>query len=222
MIRPGAGRLRLSRASGGARAHPANGIHPVLGTAKIHRAAGEWSGILDVFIEQIIKKRKTAAQWALEVLLIVAAAALIAALAFVMVFGMLGPFSMFAGLLALGVGYGAWRLATSLSVEFEYSVTNGIFDVDRIVAQRSRKRLVSSKCEDFEEFGKYDPARLQGRTFDTRIMAANPDAENLYYGVVRVKDLGRVLVVFEPNDKVLATVKRFLPAQVRERALRGN
>lgn len=41
--------------------------------------------------------------------------------------------------------YGGYILITNMSVEYEYIVTNGEMDIDKIIAKRRRKRLITVK-----------------------------------------------------------------------------
>ena len=150
---------------------------------------------MDSFFEQIIKKKKTALDWLLTVLIIVAALAVLFAV-FLFV-----PELMFIAL--VGVGYGAWWLITNQNVEYEYCVTNGDIDVDQIVARRKRKRLVSVAGRKVEMLQPYDPAAPVGK-YDRRVMAApSLNAEGLWCFSYRSKKNGHTLVVFQPDERIL-------------------
>ena len=96
---------------------------------------------MDTFVEQIVKKQKGGKEYA------IIAATILGALVLGALSLMLG---MFAALLLVGIGYGAWWLITSQNVEFEYSVTNGDIDISQIIAQRNRKIIVSVAGEKIE------------------------------------------------------------------------
>lgn len=55
--------------------------------------------------------------------------------------------------LAAAALYGGYYLTTKLDVEYEYIFTNGEIDVDKITAQRSRKRLITFRCGSATDFG---------------------------------------------------------------------
>jgi hypothetical protein len=135
--------------------------------------------------------------------------------------GLMGAFSMFAPLVAVGACYGAWHLVTAQSVEFEYAVTNGEIDFDKIVAQRKRTRFASVNCREVEGFGRYKAAEHQNREYAGRIFACDsPDSENLWYLVTRLKDKGLTLIVFNANDKMLNGIKPFLPRPIMHEAFK--
>ncbi len=158
---------------------------------------------MDTFVEQIVKKKKDGKDIALIVgiwilFVIVSAAA-------VLFLRMLGF------LILCGAGYGAWWLTTERSREFEYSLTNGSIDIDEIIAQRKRKRIVSVNGEKLESAGVYDAA-AQNRPFDRRVMAAPSETEEgLWYFTYHSKKNGHTLVIFQPDERVLAAFRDSLP-----------
>ena len=90
---------------------------------------------MDVFFEQIIPIKKTGKTVALFLGIWVLAALLSA-----FVFVLLGSFSL---IFIFGIGYGTYILSSKLNVEYEYIITNGILDIDKIINKSSRKRMIS-------------------------------------------------------------------------------
>ena len=176
---------------------------------------------MDTFIEQIVAIRKSTAQmigqvflWAFAFLLIVVLFLFVAPLG--QLFTMIGIFGCF------GVGYGAYFLSSNMNVEYEYSATNEYLDIDRIVARRKRKRVLSVQSKDFESFGLYNAAQHTHRNYDKRIIAANVGEEDVYFGTLRVNNMGHVLLLFQPDERVLGQIKKYLPRQVLNDAFRGK
>ena len=126
--------------------------------------------------------------------------------------GILRPFVLMAGLGAL---YGGWYLMNNQNIEFEVIVTNGGMDVDKIIARRDRKRLISLNCANIEEFAKYNPNSSKAETCTTVIKACDSEqSENVYYCIFRHASKGKTMVVFNANEKVLATMKPYVPRNV--------
>ncbi|MDD2956172.1 MAG: hypothetical protein PHD67_07645 [Oscillospiraceae bacterium] len=164
----------------------------------------------DVFIEHLVKKKNTPLEWLLRVLILLGAA-LLSVILF-MFSGYLGVFQTFALMLIAGVIYGAWYIFTSFNVEFEYSITNGEMDVDKIIAQRKRKRLISVKCKDFETFGRYKPEEHAGRNYQTKILAYDSaSSDDAWYCTFRTTANGNTLLVFNATDKMLGAMKTTMP-----------
>lgn len=175
----------------------------------------------DVFIEYMVK-RKSTPQMLLAKCGIFLAALLLAVLA-LLFSGALGTFSILGAAAAVGAVYGAYFLITSMNVEFEYSVTNGEIDVDKIISQRKRRRLVTVNCREAEAFGRYTPAEHQNKSYNTKILAcADPASGDCWYITARIKDKGLVLVVLNANDRMLESIKTFLPRSVLQEAVRAG
>ena len=171
----------------------------------------------DIFIEYMVRRKNTPQTTLMKVGIV--AAAVFAAMLCFLFSGALGPFSIIGTLVAFGALYGGYYLITSMNVEFEYAVTNGEIDIDKIVAQRKRVRLAGANCREVEAFGKYKQAEHASKQYQTKIFACDsPDSENLWYLAARLKEKGLTLVVFNANEKMLSAVKPFLPRPIMHEA----
>lgn len=166
---------------------------------------------MDIFVEQLVKKPSSGKTIALKVL-IGAAAGLVAA---VCVYLMLCGF-VIALLLAAGAFYGGYYLISGLDSEYEYIVTNGEMDVDKIIAKRKRKRLITAKASTFERFGKLSdaPEVENGVTIVQAEGICDEPTEN-YYADFTHSSMGSVRLIFSPEEKVIEGIKPFLPRPVR-------
>ncbi len=163
---------------------------------------------MDTFVEQIVVKRKGGKEIAI-IIGVVFAALLIAAVSVLF----LGAFAL---LIIAGAGYGAWWLITSQNIEFEYSVTNGDIDIDQIVAQRKRRRIVSVAGQKIESMQPYKPEEYVGRTFNRTVIAAPSAAEEgLWCFTYTSKKNGHTLVIFQPEERVLNSLKSGLTKLVQ-------
>lgn len=170
---------------------------------------------MDIFNEQIIKKTKSPIDVLLLMLLFLAGFTVGALLIF---FGLVAaPTFIFTFvILACVVFYFTIKLSANLNVEYEYSVTNNLFDVDKIVAKSRRKRLVSVDIKTIDDIGAYSADRFNGRKFDLTVNAVgNPTHEGLLYVVTRHPTKGKTLIVFEPNEKIINAIKKSLPYQLK-------
>ena len=82
--------------------------------------------------------------------------------------------------------------------------------MDKIIAKRTRKRVLSVDCRTISEFGKYDPDAFKNRTFSERVVASAVD-ENTCYAVFSPKDEGESLLIFTPNERTLNAMRRYAP-----------
>ena len=167
---------------------------------------------MDIFVEQIVSKKKEGKDIAIITLVWLAVLIAGSALVFFMfAYGFLAKMPVIPLAVLGGGGYGAWWVSTNRNREYEYCITNGSIDVDEIIAQRKRKRLVSVNGEKIEAAGKFDE-QIAAKTFD-RIVVAAPSLqeEELWYFSYRSKKNGHTLVVFTPNERVLTAFKAALP-----------
>jgi len=164
----------------------------------------------DVFIEYMVAVRKTIKTTLLKILIILGGAFLVVVM--MTLSGLLGAFSILGVAAAMGVAYGAYFLLTSMNVEYEYAITNGEMDVDKITAQRKRKRLCTIKWREVEAFGKYVPAEHSGKQYENKFMACDsPDNPELWYCTARVPSKGQVFLVFNASERMLEAIKKYLP-----------
>ena len=176
---------------------------------------------MDVFVEYMVKKQNTGKDVLLKVVYAVLGVGLLF-LSFILS-PFLGMFGSIAILIGCGAVYGAYYLITSMNVEYEYIITNGEMDVDKIIARRRRKRLLTANARRFDEFGAYNHQTLASRNFANRVYACTaPEDPGNYYAVFNHPTLGETLLVFTPNDKVLDSMRSFIPRQAGDRAVYGN
>lgn len=172
----------------------------------------------DVFVEYLVKKKKTGKDYLIQIGVVLAALVIIF-LAFALS-PYLGAFSIISTLVIVAVIYGAYYLFTNTRVEFEYILTNGEMDIDKIIAQRKRKRLITVKCKDFETFGRYTPeAHISQNIQNKMFVCDSPASPNVYYATLRHPTKGSTLIVMNVNEKFATNMKKYIPRNVRGDAL---
>ena len=166
---------------------------------------------MDIFVEQIVKKEANGKTTALKILIGLAAAVICVISVFLMLLGF--AIALF---IAIGAVYGAYWLMTGLDVEYEYIVTNGEIDVDKIIAQRKRKRLLTVKASVFERFGKLSDAPAVGP--DVTIIDAKGTGTNVtesYYADFPHSAIGNVRLIFNPEERVIEALKPYFSRMLR-------
>ncbi len=150
---------------------------------------------MDTFVEQIVRKKKSAVEW-----LIIISVVLVAAVLAVVMWVFLGSLG---AVLIVAVGYGAWWLITAQNKEYEYCVTEGDIDIDLITAKRKRKRVVSVSGAKIECLLPYT-ASVNLHGYQRVLVAAESDKEaGLWYFTYHSKKNGHTLIVFRPTERVL-------------------
>lgn len=114
------------------------------------------------------------------------------------------------------VVYLAYRFVTGRNVEFEYIVTNGDLDIDKIISKRRRKRIFSASCREFDIL-----ARTSSNSFSQSVQAlksridasSNFKSPDAYFATLNYKG-EKTLVIFEPDEKMLNSFKQIIPRKV--------
>lgn len=166
---------------------------------------------MDIFVEQLVRKPSDGKTTALKVL-IAAGMVIVTVLCVLLMF--IG--FAFGIIIAAGAIYGGIYLMTGLDAEYEYIVTNGEMDIDKIIAKRKRKRLITAKASSFERFGKLSGAPQAGSGV-TVVKADGISSENTetYYADFTHPSMGNVRLIFSPEEKVVDGLKPFLPRLVK-------
>ena len=174
---------------------------------------------MDIFIEQLVIKKKTAASYAIIF------ACLVGAFAVLFLFtGFLFPLlAMVPGmgglavLICFGLIWFLYRIITNTNAEYEYCFTNGALDVDKILNRRKRKRIADLNARTIEKMASAkDPefARLMQDSAIKKVYAcSHKDAEDLYY-ILYEGAKGRRVLLFNPNEKIKDGFRRFNPKKV--------
>ena len=106
-----------------------------------------------------------------------------------------------------------WKAFTFFNVEYEYTVTNGSIDVDKIVARKSRKQLVSVSAKNIEILAPYTKEympKYEEGTFTATIDARSSEKSEGWF-VVGQSKTGRVRILFEPSERMLYIFERNIP-----------
>ena len=111
--------------------------------------------VTDVFVEWLVKRRKSGLDWAMILGSLVLSVVLLLVSFHVAV---LVNFPMIPYFLFFGCAYGVYWIISQLNLEFEYSFTNGDITVDKIINKKKRKRVVSFDAKNVEAIGEVKDA----------------------------------------------------------------
>ncbi len=166
---------------------------------------------MDTFMEKIVERKKTSKDT-----LISAGIVFLCVFLIVFIIPMIPYVNTMQLVFDVAVIYGAYYLIKSKSIEFEYSVTNGEIDIDKIIARSRRKRIFSGNCKEFEIL-----ARLKGDHYNDSIKnisnkieaASSMDSPDVFFLVTTYKGQ-RTVVYFEPNERMLNAFRLFIPSKI--------
>ena len=164
---------------------------------------------MDVFFEQLVKVKFGTARKVIAAITVLIAAVAIAVVTAAAITLNLMPIII---LVDCGICYMAWWSVCQFRWEYEYSITNGEFDIDKIVNQRKRSRVLSFKCYQIEKMGKYikDMPTPDGAE---KIFCCSA-SDDCYYIIVRTSDNRKVYLIIEPDERILEGIKKFISKQM--------
>lgn len=109
--------------------------------------------------------------------------------------------------------YLAYRLISNSNIEYEYIVTNGSLDVDKIIARKSRKKVLSVNAKDFEYFAPMTEeyaSVFDDKSITKRIdVSSNRYSERTYFAIF-YNHGEKVCLIFEPTDKMIENFSHYI------------
>ncbi len=170
---------------------------------------------MDTFFEQITAVKKSGKD--------IAAITGIWLLAFIICFllvlfmGYLGSFSF---LLIAGALFGAFKLSCRFNVEYEYIVTNGTMDIDKIINKSSRKRVLSFELASVSRLEKFNQGLLSSVNSKEIVTACNLNDPEAYLMVSSTEGKGTSYLIFAPDERVRGAIVKFVPKFIANSAFK--
>ncbi len=165
---------------------------------------------MDTFSEQLVK-RKTAPMQILFKVLFVISTISIGALIFLLLLPILGLISFAISGLVIFLGF---YLLTGLSIEYEYIVTNGSIDIDKIIAKRKRKRIITIESKSITSFGEFKNAP-ELKSEHKKVIVHDGIEENKFYADAKTQKFGQVRLIFSPNEKTIRNINPYLSRSIK-------
>lgn len=169
---------------------------------------------MDSFLEYMIKRKKD--KITIFKCLLISFAGVTLSLFIFMIFLFLPPEAMqIFTLVIAGIFWGVYKIISNFDVEYEYSLTNGELDVDKIIHRKKRKRLLTVHCKTFIEFGKADKSKVKDPEISKVINAgANSKTHEDYYAIFYYNGQ-KYKLIFNPTAKMIDIFKIYAPRVVK-------
>lgn len=173
---------------------------------------------MDVYKEQLVRKAFTTNDMIRKTAFLISAISVSGII--IVLAMMIAPQFLLMGIVAsIGIVYGAFYLMKDLEIEYEYLYTNGDFDIDKVIGQRKRKRLISINIHTVTEMAKYtDDVELDETR--TIVDASSGFEEEHWYIAFNHKSYGECYLIFTPNEDMLELVIDNIPKAVRADVIR--
>lgn len=158
----------------------------------------------DIFIEQIIKRQITSITIIKRIFIIIG---VVVTLLMSVLIPM--PINL---IVQVGIFYLAYQLYMNSKIEYEYIFTSGILDVDKIINQTKRKKIISIDVKDIEIM-----APLQSKLHQEKLKSVNKKydcstgevTDNTYF-IIFIANKERVNLVFSPSDAFKKAIKPYM------------
>lgn len=181
---------------------------------------------MDVYIEELMPKQKDKNDWIILIGIIAAGVLLTGLIIWFMILMALKnniatQFVLSLGPLAIaGVWYGVYSVCSLRSVEYEYTVINNSIDIDKIMAKKNRKRLISIDIKNATLMAKVDDTEANGVLFNPPSRVKIYDYSALdkrmdTYFVDCMADGERCIVLFQPTGKMVESLWKYNPKAVK-------
>ncbi len=179
---------------------------------------------MDVYIEELMPKNKDKNDWIFFISMILSGFLLTGLIIWFMVFmafanNMATQFAISLGPLVIaGVWYGVYYFSNSKSVEYEYTVINNTLDIDKIMAKKTRKRLVSVDIKNATLMAKVDETTFKGELFPlkTKVYNYSPLNKDMdTYFIDCMADGERCVILFQPTARMVEALWKFNPKAVK-------
>lgn len=109
----------------------------------------------------------------------------------------------------------AWLIVhQNADVEFEYAHTNGDFDIDKVIANSSRKKVVSVDLSRVDIIAPVDSPELERFMGLKKADYSAKDPENPPYGMVCMVKGERKLLLLQLDEKMLESLRKWMPSKV--------
>ena len=171
----------------------------------------------DIFIEQLVKRKRTTRDKVLFVVTIILVILIPMAITLLALRDIIMHYFVIFGLFFFLMGiWFIWFTRSHQNIEFEYQMVQDILVVSKIIAKRKRKELLRLDTHNIEQLAKGDEPAVSKIKFVRIIDAAidSSDDKNTYYAVFSQAGGGRRALFFNPEERVLNAMKPYLKKEI--------
>lgn len=109
--------------------------------------------------------------------------------------------------------WGAYILIGNFDIEYEYICTNGDLDIDKIIAKKKRKRLITVDIRSASDFGKISD--FNNKNNYSIINASSGDIKSSFFITVKDAKRGVCNIYFSPDEEMLSVITNYLSPQIK-------
>ena len=173
---------------------------------------------MDVFLEHLVKHKKTTKDKVIIGLIIFAG--IILTFVILLLSVMFGQIGFTFGLLIIAaIWYGAYLLIQMRNIEYEYILTNYELDIDKIINKNGRKRVITINFKEIDICANKNDSLYQNNLKNTQAieqtmdLSGDIDDDNVYFVDFHF-DSKRTRVFFQPTQKIIDAIHKLNPRNV--------
>lgn len=114
------------------------------------------------------------------------------------------------------VCYASYYLLTGMYLEYEYAVTNSNITIDKVIAKRNRKRIMSVDIKKFNSLKKLNESDFDKKYKKVFKASVTQHGDDVYGAEMYLEKFGGdCLLLFSPNEKTLSAIRPYLKTTIR-------
>lgn len=170
---------------------------------------------MDSFCEYLVKRKKSQSD-KIIIAAIIAFAILFTFAALLFLFPIISRISQPIGMLVLPAVIVMWYVVIAFtkmySIEYEYAITDGEFDIDKIVNKSKRTSVLTKRLRTFEIIAPVNSLKYTSefKNLNTTDCSANRGISATYFAVYS-DDSNRKCILFDPSNKMLDIIEKYCP-----------
>lgn len=167
----------------------------------------------DIFIEQLVKRKRSFKDRFVFILVILMVIAIPLTFVVLATQHLILAYFIYIALFVLFFGiWLIWFVRSHQNVEFEYQMVQDTLVISKIIAKRKRKELLRIDVRSFENLESASTFDYKRYNFQKMLVAAadESDDKNNFYAAYRHAARGMCGILFCPNEKVLGSMKPYL------------
>ncbi len=164
---------------------------------------------MEGFVEQVVKRDKTAKNLAIKIISV--ALLFLIPLGFVLLARVIPYMALVGFFIFIGGIYVVWWIFSSQKVEFEYSVNGDSLDVAKIISLRRRKKVCRVPIKDIFLMEKGDAKVKDGHYRKIYNAAQNfYKPEDNTFALFNDPVYGKCMLVFNPNEEIINAMRPYM------------
>lgn len=170
---------------------------------------------METLVEQVVKREKSPRYYVNIVLIILGA--IIVPATFMILGKVLNRYylALIGVFLVLFAIYLAWVFITAQRFEYEYAILGSTLRIDKIIAQRRRKKVLKIDVKEFDDFFRYSDEKMSAVKFDKVYdVGAKSYDENNYVATFTTDGGRKSAIVFSPKEKLLTAMRPYFNHEV--------